>query len=91
MAIVNVKEIYKEFNEAKRHFKKAVDLAKKNFVIGEIHYLIGEKKARIKKAKVTPVLDYRSEIIKGEGKELPDLDKSGYMSKRNKNETADNA
>lgn len=66
MAVVNVKEIYKEFNLAKKHFKKAVELAKKNLVVGEIHFAGSEKKPRARKAKVTP---------EPEGKELPDLDK----------------
>lgn len=82
MAVVIVKEIYKEFNLAKKHFKKAVDLAKKNIVVGEIHYMETEKKPRARKVKVAP---------EPEGKELPNLDKGGYMSKRQKPETADNA
>jgi len=82
MAIVNVKEIYKEFNLAKKHFKKAIELAKKNIIVGEIHYAGTEKKTRVRKVKATPA---------PEMKDLPDLDKGGYMSKRQKPETADNA
>jgi len=67
MAVVNVKEIYKEFNLAKKHFKKAIELAKKNVVIGEIHFAGAEKKAKVKKAKVTPA---------PEGENLSDLDKN---------------
>lgn len=66
MAIVNVKEIYKEFNLAKKHFKKAVDLAKKSIVVGEISFAGSAMKPRVRKAKVAPA---------PEGKDLPDLDK----------------
>jgi len=34
--MTSMKEIYKEFNEAKRHFKKAIELAKKSMIVGEI-------------------------------------------------------
>ena len=58
MAVVNVKEIFKEFNLAKKHFKKAVDLAKKSIVVGEIIFPAKEKKIikeRLKKlVKVVP-------------------------------------
>ncbi len=61
MAVVNVKEIYKEWNLAKRHFKRAIELGKKNIVVGEICFPKGEKKIvkeRLKKlAKVTPELE----------------------------------
>ena len=61
MAIVNVKEIFKEFNLAKKHFKKAVELAKKSVVVGEINFPRGERKIvkeRLKKlAKITPDKD----------------------------------
>jgi hypothetical protein len=67
--ITNVKEIYKDFNLARKHFKKAIELAKKNLIVGEINFPKGEKKIvkeRLKKlAKVTP---------EAEGKDLPDGD-----------------
>ncbi len=63
--IVKMKEIWQEFNAAKRHFNHAIKLAKMSVVVGEINF--PEKKARIKKAKVTP---------EPEGKaDLADLDK----------------
>ncbi len=88
MAVVNVKEIYKEFGLAKKHFKKAIDLAKKNILVGEIHFSVAEKKVRTRKVPRS-----KSEISTPEleGKILTDLDKNGYMSKRQKRETADNA
>jgi hypothetical protein len=66
MAITNVKEIYKEFNLSKKHFKKAMELAKKNIVVGEINFAGTQPKPRVRKAKVAPA---------PEGKDLPDLDK----------------
>lgn len=83
--MTSVKEIHKEFNEAKRHFKRAIELAKKNLIVGELIFSTDEKKIkiRVKKVKVAP---------EPEGKaDLADLDKDGYMSKRQKRETADNA
>lgn len=56
--MTNVKEIFKEFNLAKKHFKKAIELAKKSIVIGEVNFPRSEKKIvkeRLKKlAKATP-------------------------------------
>ncbi len=79
--MTDVKEVNKHYRLAKWHFNKAIELGKKNIVVGEIHFAGTEKKPRTRKVKVAP---------EPEGKELPDLDKDGYMSKR-KRETADNA
>ncbi len=88
MAVVNIKEIYKEYYLAKKHFKKAIELAKKSVVVGEINFPTKEKKIvreRLKKlAKIAPEGKTDDSI-------LPDLDKDGYMNKRKKHETADNA
>lgn len=54
MAVVNVKEIFKEFNLAKKHFKKAIELAKKSVIVGEINFPGVVKKVRVRKAKITP-------------------------------------
>jgi len=73
--MVEIKNVLKEFNLAKKHFKKAVELGKKNVVVGQINFAGTPIKIRVRKAKVAP-----------EGKELPDLDKDGYMKKRKKGE-----
>jgi len=56
--MVGIKEIRQEFNAAKKHFNRAIELAKKNVVVGEINFPGKEKKIikeRLKKpAKVTP-------------------------------------
>lgn len=92
MAIVNVKEIYKEFGLAKKHFKKAIELAKGSVVIGEIHFPGTTIKVRTRKVKVTPETEGKAVTVGNAGKaDLADLDKDGYMSKRKKHETADNA
>jgi predicted RNA-binding protein (virulence factor B family) len=49
-----LEELKKEFNLAKKHFKKAIELAKKNLVVGEIHFAGSEKKSRARKVKVAP-------------------------------------
>ena len=43
MAVINLKEVLKELNLAKKHFKHAVDLAKKGIVVGEINFPTKEK------------------------------------------------
>ncbi len=67
MAVVNVKEIYKEWNLSKKHFKKAIELGKKSIVVGEINFPGSEKKPGTRKVRVTP---------EPEGKGLPDLDRN---------------
>jgi len=64
--MTNAKEVNKYFRAAKWNFNKAVELAKKSLVVGEIHFAGSEKKARARKAKAVP---------EPEGKGLPDLDK----------------
>ncbi len=54
MVIVNVKEVLKEFNLAKKHFKRAIELGKKSVVVGEIRFTGTEKKVRTRSAKFTP-------------------------------------
>ena len=77
MTIINIKEIFKEFNLAKKHFKKAVELGKKNVVVGQINFAGTPIKVRTRKAKVTPA---------PEGKDLPDLDKDNKFFNRKKSE-----
>jgi len=38
MAIINIKEINKHFTNAKSEFNLAIDLAKKNFIVGELKF-----------------------------------------------------
>jgi hypothetical protein len=64
--LTSVKEIYKDFNLARKHFKRAIELAKKNMIVGEIHFPTKRKDIftgpevkrvripRMRKAKVTP-------------------------------------
>lgn len=87
MAVVNVKEIYKklnrslwEINHGVKGIRETVKMAKKNLLIGEVNFPGAEKKVRVKKVKVAPETEGKAD--------LPDLDKSGYMSKRKKDETA---
>lgn len=54
MIAIHVREINKEFNLAKKHFKKAVELAKKSVVVGEINFPGAEKKVRVRRAKIMP-------------------------------------
>ena len=78
--MIDVKEINKEFKLAMKHFKMAMDLAKVNFIVGQ--YVVNsatEKKARKPRAQKT----------KEDPKNLPDMDKSGYMKKRAKMEEGD--
>ncbi len=86
--MTDVKEVNKHYRLAKWHFNKAVELGKKNLLVGEVNFPGADKKARVRKAPRS-----RSEISTPEleGKILADLDKNGYMSKRKKPETADNA
>jgi len=72
MFTINVKEVYKEFNLAKKHFKKAVELAKKSVIIGEINFPSTPKAVRTKKTK---------------NPDLPDADAKGYMKERKGQET----
>jgi hypothetical protein len=66
--ITNLQEINKEYRLAMKHFKKAIELAKKSIVVGEINFPTPEKKVRAKKVKVTPG---------PQGKDLPE-DKSPF-------------
>ena len=52
MSIVNIKEVLKEFNLAKKHFKKAIELAKKNMIVGEVNFP-GDKKTKPRKKAAT--------------------------------------
>ena len=61
MAVVNVKEIYKKLNHGLREIRDAVKMAKQNLIIGEVNFPGAEKKARIKKAKVTPETEGNNE------------------------------
>ena len=83
--MTSVKEINKEFNLAKKHFKKAIELGKRNLIIGEVNFPKGEKKIikeRLKKlAKIESSSGGKS-IILGDETSLPDFDKGGYMKKR---------
>jgi len=61
MAIVNSREINKKLNCALKCFKEAIDLARKNLVVGEINYAGGKpgRKPRAKKATTSepPTVD----------------------------------
>lgn len=79
--MTQVKEIYREFNLAKKHFIKAVELAKKSVIVGEINFPETGKKARERKIKVT---------LEPEVKDLPDVDKeSTFYGKKRKNVKSD--
>lgn len=77
MAVVNLKDVQKEFNLAIRHFRTAIKLAKKNLIVGQINFEAAEKKPRARKVKVTK-----------DPENLPDADKEGYMLPRGKEKEA---
>jgi hypothetical protein len=52
MGVVNIKEINKYYRIAKWNFNHAIELAKKNIVVGEIHFAGSAMKVRTKKVKV---------------------------------------
>ena len=71
--MTTTKEVKKEFALAKKHFNRAIELAKKNMIIGNVQFVgTAEKKTRVRKSRVKP---------EPEEKNLPDLDKDGYMKK----------
>ena len=68
--MTDVKEINKYFKAAKWNFGKAIELAKKNLIVGSVNFPTVEKKARVKKGNpVSP-------------ENLPDADRKGYMKER---------
>jgi hypothetical protein len=70
--MTNIREINQNFRLAKKYFSKAIELAKKNLIIGEVNFPSAPKAVRTRKAK---------------GPDLPDADAKGYMKERKKEET----
>ena len=78
--ITDLKEINKYLRAAKQNFNKAIELAKKNIIVGEINFHMIEKTRKPRKARGTQT-DSTPTIIEKpkrgrKPKNLPDLDKN---------------
>jgi len=52
--ITDAREISRYFKAAKWNFNKAIELAKRSVIVGEVNFPGAEKKAKVKRAKVMP-------------------------------------
>jgi hypothetical protein len=83
--ITGIKEINKYFRDAKWNLNKAIELAKKNIVVGEIRFPAAQKIRKPRKPTTTIDSMITAVQKKPRGrkpKNLPDVDKDGYMNKR---------
>jgi len=75
--ITDLKEINKYLRAAKQNFNKAIELAKKNVIVGEINFHVIEKTKKPRKAIISTIPTITDKPKRGrKPKNLLDLDKN---------------
>jgi hypothetical protein len=67
VSIISLKEVHRELTLAKKHFNQAIELARKNLIVGELKFE-GEKPKRVRPSSPRKKATPKSE------KDLPDGD-----------------